>query len=153
MRKIISYQILILIMLGVLWAQGPLGNIPLWLKEYELVINCILVSTLAGVLYCLRAIYVNYSVHKNWDAYWEVWYYLRPIASSICGLIAYIFLKASIIILEADQTENAGNYGYLAFAFIAGFNVDKFLKKIEGLAKSSFGVEKSRASRQGENDD
>jgi len=152
LKKIIIYQVFVLIILGILWAQGPLDNIPTWLKEFELAINCIIVSTLAGVLYCMRAIYLNYSVQKNWDTHWEVWYYLRPIASSITGLVAYIFLKASIIILEADQVENAGNYGYLAFAFIAGFNVDQFLKKIEGLAKSSFGVEKSRASKEGEND-
>ena len=152
MKKIIAYQIAFLIFLGLIWAQGPLGNIPSWLKGYELAINCMNIAALAGVLYCLRAVYLNYSVNKDWDTYWEVWYYLRPIASAVSGLVAYIFLKASIIILEADQAANAGHFGYLAFAFIAGLNVDNFLKKIEGLAKSSFGVETSRTSKKSDND-
>lgn len=152
MKKIILYQISILFAICLIWVQSPLNNFPVWLKEYELAIKCILIATLAGILYSLRAIYVNYSACKNWDNSWEVWYYLRPITSSISGLVAYIFLKASLIILETSQVENAGNYGYLAFAFIAGLNVDKFLKKIEAQAKSSFGVETSRASRMGEDD-
>ncbi len=131
--------------LFILWAQGPLGNIPSWLIAYQLVINCILIATLAGTLYCIRAIYLNFSVNNSWERRWEVWYYLRPIASAVAGLIAFIFLKASIIILEASEAEDAGYYGYLAFSFIAGYNVDRFLKKIEGLAKSTFGVEKSRS--------
>lgn len=135
-----------------MWIQYPLGNIPPYLSKYILSIQCILISTLAGILYCLRAIYLNCSVRKNWDNCWEVWYYIRPVTSAISGLVAYIFLKAGMIVLEAQQVENAGNYGYLAFAFIAGLNVDRFLNKIEEFAKSSFGVEKSRASRNAEND-
>jgi hypothetical protein len=37
-------------------------------------------------------------------------------------------------------------FGYLAVAFIAGYNVDNFLKKIESIAKSSWGIGKSRIS-------
>lgn len=138
--------------LFILWAQGPLGNIPSWLAAYQLAINCILIATLAGTLYCTRAIYLNFSVSDSWQQRWEVWYYLRPISSAVAGLVAFIFLKASIIILEATQTEDAGYYGYLAFSFIAGYNVDRFLKKIEDLAKSTFGVEKSRSYGNDTND-
>lgn len=125
---------------------------PIWLAEYQLAINCILISTLAGVLYCIRGVYLNYSVNDNWQSEWEVWYYIRPLASALAGLIAFIFLKAGIVVLEATQTEGAGNYGYFAFSFIAGYNVDRFLKKIEELTKSTFGVEKSRSYKQGKDD-
>ena len=146
MAKIIAYQIVIILILAVLWAQGPLGNIPFWLEPYQLAIKCILTAALAGVLYCVRAVYLNYCVHKQWDERWEVWYYLRPLASAVTGLVAYIFLKASVVVLEASQSGEAGLYGYMAFSFIAGYNVDRFLKKMEDVAQSKFGVRPSRAS-------
>lgn len=150
MKKIVIYQLIVIALVVCAWAQGPLGNIPDWLSDYELAIKCMLIGTLGGVLYGLRGIYTNYSAHKNWDSDWEIWYFIRPIASCISGFVAYIFLRAGIVILEASQSEDSSNYGYLAFAFIAGLNVDKFLKKIENLAKVSFGIESSRASEKDE---
>jgi len=113
-----------------------------------LAIQCVLVSAVGGSLYCLRAIYINKCVLKKWDAEWETWYYLRPIASSISGFAAFIFLKAGLVVLEATQQTGSADYGFLVFAFIAGLNVDKFVQKIEDIAKSTFGIEKSRTSTQ-----
>jgi len=146
MKKIITYQVAMILMLAFLWAQGPLGNIPSWLQPYQLAINCILAAALAGVLYCVRAVYLNYCVHRQWDKRWEVWYYLRPLASAVTGMVAYIFLKASVIVLEGSQSVEDGLFGYLAFSFIAGYNVDRFLKKMEEVAQSKFGVRPSRTS-------
>lgn len=153
MKKVISYQILALAVLVFAWAQGPLGNVPAWLTAYQLAINCILVASLAGVLYCIRAVYTNYSARDTWEKRWELWYYLRPLASGIAGLVAFIFLKAGIAVLEASQTGAGGMYGYMAFSFVAGYNVDRFLKKIEDLAQSKFGVEQSGAYRKDDKDD
>jgi hypothetical protein len=97
-------------------------------------------------LYCLRAVYVNKCVNKNWDIEWETWYYLRPITSSVSGFSAYIFLKAGLIVLEADQAAEAGDYGFMVIAFIAGLNVDNFIRKLEDIAKATFGIDKSRSS-------
>jgi hypothetical protein len=152
MKKVISYQILVIMILAFLWAQGPLGWMPSWLVDYQLAINCILIASLAGVLYCIRAVYTNYSARNTWEKRWEVWYYLRPLASAVAGLVAFIFLKAGIAVLEASQTGDAGMYGYMAFSFVAGYNVDRFLKMIEDLAKSKFGVEQSGAYRKGDDD-
>ncbi|GEK09019.1 hypothetical protein [Pseudoalteromonas peptidolytica] len=44
--------------------------------------------------------------------------------------------------------DNASNYAIYALAFIAGYNVDKFLKKIEALSKEIFGIDTSRASQE-----
>jgi len=145
-KKIIAYQVLMILTLAFLWAQGPLGNIPSWLQAYLLAIHCILTAALAGVLYCVRAVYLNYCVHRQWDERWEVWYYLRPLASAVTGLVAYIFLKASVIVLGGSQSVEGGLFGYLAFSFIAGYNVDRFLKKMEEVAQSKFGVRPSRTS-------
>jgi hypothetical protein len=36
----------------------------------------------------------------------------------------------------------------LAIAFIAGYNVDNFMKKLEEVASSIWGIKKSRASQE-----
>jgi hypothetical protein len=113
----------------------------------KLAVYCCMASTLGGVLYCLRAVYLNYCVKNQWDINWEAWYYIRPITSAICGVVAYIFLKGGLLILDAEQVEGSGHFGYLALAFLAGLNVDKFVEKVEEIGKSIFGIEKSRASK------
>ncbi len=152
MKQAVILQIIVLCILGIVWSLIPLGVLPEWLQSYLVAIQCMLIAALAGVLYCLRAIYVNYGVNMAWNSYWNVWYLLRPVASAISGLVAYIFLKAGVIILEADTADGANSYGYFAFAFIAGYNVDNFLRRIEGVAKSTFSVEPSSAGRNDKND-
>ena len=141
-----------LLVLG-LWIQLPLGNLPGWATHYVLAIQCVLIAAVAGVIYCLRAVYVNKCVRKNWDQDWEIWYYLRPLTSSISGFVAYIFSKAGLIIFEASQQTDSGNFGFLAFAFIAGFNVDKFVQKIEEVAKAAFGIDQSRMTKKSKEQD
>lgn len=146
LKKIIAYQVFILLVVIGVWVQLPLGNVPGWANQYLLAIQCILIATIGGALYCLRAIYVNRCVRKNWDPDWETWYYLRPLTSSISGFASYIFLKAGLLILDASQQVNSGDFGFLAVAFIAGLNVDKFTLKIEEVAKATFGIDKSRTA-------
>jgi hypothetical protein len=150
LKKVISFQISVVFIVVLFWLQKPLGNIPAWLTDYILAIDCILIAAIGGVLYCLRGVYVNKCVNKNWDKDWETWYYLRPITSSISGLASYIFLKAGLVVLEAAQDANSVDYGFLAFAFIAGLNVDKFVLKIEEISKATFGIEKSRIAKESE---
>ncbi|WP_028886769.1 hypothetical protein [Teredinibacter turnerae] len=146
MKKIITFHLLVLFGVCLLWLQIPLENTPNWVGGYLLPLKCILMSSVGGALYCLRAVYVNKCVNKNWDVDWETWYYLRPVTSAISGFVAFVFLKAGLIVLEANQVQGAGDFGFLAFAFVAGLNVDKFVLKIEDVAKAVFGIEKSRAS-------
>lgn len=150
MIKALAYQFVVLAVIVLAWIQEPLGNIPEWLSGYVLQINCVLIANLGGVMYCLRAIYLEKCVRKKWDADWETWYYIRPITSAISGVVAYIFLKAGLIVLEAEQSVGSGNYGFLALSFIAGFNVSNFSQKLEEIAKSTFGIEKSRSSKNNE---
>lgn len=153
MKKIIAYQVLILALCIIGWIQKPIGSYPEWLIGAELAINCVLTATVGGVLYCLRAVYLNKCVKKGWDEGWETWYYLRPLTSAISGFASYLILKAGLIVLEASHGMDAGNFGYLAFAFIAGLNVDKFVTKIEDIAKATFGIEKSRAAKSRKSED
>jgi hypothetical protein len=94
---------------------------------------------------------LNVSVRKTWDDDWKPWYYIRPVASAICGGVSWLFLKAGLIVLESSQNPNSSNLGFYALAFIAGLNVDRFLGKLEEIAQSIWGIEKSRASKDSTN--
>jgi len=120
-------------------------------NHYNLLFECILLGGIGGAMYCLRGVYLNFCVRKNWDNEWSVWYVLRPVVSLICGGVSYLFLKAGLLVLEAKNEADATNLGFYAFAFIAGLNVDKFIAKIEDIAKSTWGIDKSRSSDNGSN--
>lgn len=147
MIKVIIY--LISVLLAILGAFVSMKALPLpsWILSLNLAINCLLAASTAGCLYCLRSVYLNRCVHNRWATEWETWYYLRPLTSGISGIAAYLFLKASLIALDASQTSSTSEQGYLALAFLAGLNVDKFILKLEDIGLSIFGIEKSRNAK------
>ncbi len=116
-------------------------------EEYKLILQCIAIGGIGGTLYCLRGVYLNYSALKQWSHEWLPWYFIRPIVSTICGGVSYLFLKAGLLVLEAKKETDATNLGFFALAFIAGMNVDKFISKIEDLAQATWGIEKSRTAK------
>jgi hypothetical protein len=61
--------------------------------------------------------------------------------------VSYLFLKAGLLVLESSSNADASEIGFFALAFIAGFNVDKFVAKIEEVAKAVWGIDKSRSSQ------
>ncbi len=87
-------------------------------------------------------------VNNNWDKQWYIWYFLRPLVSMIAGRVSWLFLKAGVLVLDAQQTADSNYYGYFALSFIAGYNVDNFLRKIEEVVKSIRGIEKTRGNRE-----
>lgn len=125
-----------------------IGSVSSLLIGFEHIIRCILIGGIGGVLYCIRGVYLNYSVRNQWDDKWRPWYYIRPVASLIMGGISYVFLKAGLILLDASAAEASSDFGFLAVSFIAGLNVDNFVKKIEDIAQSSFGIKKSKTSEE-----
>lgn len=139
------YLILSLVGLGLIGYNLVFGKL-LPTNEYDLVLECMIVAGGGGILYCLRGVYLNYCVQKNWDNDWMVWYFIRPVVSLLCGGVSFLFLKAGLLVLEAQKETDATNLGFFAFAFIAGLNVDKFITKIEDLAKATWGIEKSRTT-------
>jgi uncharacterized BrkB/YihY/UPF0761 family membrane protein len=106
-----------------------------------------MIGLIGGVMYCLRAVYLNKCVKKIWDKEWETWYYLRPITSAISGFVSFVFLKAGLLVLDTATKAEYISYGYLAIAFIAGYNVDNFMKKLEEVASTIWGIKQSRASQ------
>lgn len=117
-------------------------------EDLTLMFQSMLASGVGGAIYCLRGVYLNACVFNRWSSQWMPWYFIRPFVSLFCGAVAFIFLKAGLLVLEAEQNESASNYAIYALAFIAGYNVDKFLEKIEKVSKELFGIETSRAANQ-----
>lgn len=145
MVKIVIYLILWLLAIVGLTISNSIFEMPVWYVDNLLFIYCSLIGAVGGILYCLRGIYLNKCVRKQWDETWNVWYYLRPLTSGITGFVSCIFLKAGLLVLEADQGPDAAMFGYYALAFIAGYNVDNFLKKLEAIAQDLWGIKKSRS--------
>ncbi|MBD9653562.1 hypothetical protein IB239_01890 [Pseudomonas sp. PDM12] len=116
-------------------------------KSTLTVITCILLGGLGGCTYCLRAVYINYCVKRNWSSDWLPWYVIRPFISLILGGVSYLFISSGLLLLGAKNDPEISQIGILAVAFIAGLNVDRFLAKIEHIGQSAWGVEPSRQNQ------
>lgn len=118
--------------------------IPIKSDLLQLVLYSVLFGLLGALIHCLRSIYIHRSVLNDWDNRWIIWYYLRPIVGGVMGLVSFVFIKAGLIVFttEANPTTTS-RIAYLAIAFLAGFNVRNFLKKIEDVSRSVLGIEPS----------
>lgn len=147
MKKIISYLLTLLVCLGIfVYCVIKPNPLPLF-QQFRLALLCVTLGGVGGCVYCLRGVYLNACVRKSWDSDWQPWYYIRPIVSLAAGGISYVFLKAGLLVLEAEKATDSGNFGFLALAFVAGLNVDKFIAKIEEIAQSVWGIEKSKTAK------
>ena len=147
MKRAIAYLVLVLVLILGAFIAYAQGQLPTWLDRFSLAYLCGLAGGLGGVTYCLRAVYLNVCVLKQWDDVWLPWYFIRPVVSLLCGVVSYIFLRAGLLVLESSKQPDASNIGFLALAFIAGLNVDKFIAKIEDLAQATWGIDKSRVGK------
>lgn len=122
-------------------------GLPAPLIGLQIGLNAALAGGIGGGIYCLRAVYLNACVRKDWQVTWAPWYVIRPFVSVLCGGVSYAFLKAGLLVLESGTRSDSSELGFYALAFIAGLNVDKFIGKIEDVAQAVWGIEKSRASK------
>lgn len=146
MKRILVYLLGLLFMTVIAAICSIACGVPAWDADAFLLVQCAVIGMVAGILYCLRAVYVNTGLDR-WKSQWELWYFLRPITSGISGFASCVFLQAGLLALSSKPDPDAMPYGYLAVAFIAGYNVDFFMKKIETIAQELWGIDKSRASR------
>jgi hypothetical protein len=146
LKAIVAYLLVVAAALaGGVLAQ-VLGLLPDTFSPIRIGATCGAVGGIGGCVYCLRGVYLNACVRKQWDDDWQPWYYIRPLVSIACGAISYVFLSAGLLVLEAGQREDSSYFGFYALAFIAGLNVDKFIARVEGIAHATWGIEKSRAT-------
>ena len=144
MKAIVAYLLIFLTAIISIWSAFEAGALPKWISDLELLLQCILIGGVGGVIYCLRAVYINACVRKCWDIEWHPWYFIRPFVSLIAGGISWLFLKAGLLVLDAAQPADSSSLGFLALAFIAGYNVDKFMRKLEQISEATCGIEKSQ---------
>lgn len=109
-------------------------------------LGCFSISGIGGCLYCLRAIYLQACVKKEWDENWLVWYLLRPIISIIIGGISYLFIKSGLILFTTTDKYELNQLTVWVFAFLSGLNVDNFMKKIESVGETIWGINSSRTT-------
>ncbi len=147
MKRVFMYLTALLTIYCIIGGLMIMNKISIQDSLVKLVIYCGLCGGIGGVTYCLRGIYLNTCVFKNWDETWLPWYFIRPIVSTICGVISCLFLKAGLILLEAQQSNVSTNLAFYALAFVAGLNVDKFIEKIEDIAQITWGIKKSRTAQ------
>jgi len=147
MKPIIAFQTFLLLLITACGCLILKGLLPSWLESVRVPIICALVGGLGGVTYCLRAVYLSACVRKNWDDTWKPWYYIRPIVSGICGAVSFLFLKAGLLVLDASQNADSNLLGFYTLSFIAGLNVDNFIKKLEDIAQATWGIKKSRVNQ------
>lgn len=133
---------------GLAWALYLLltGQTPTGVAPFHTAIGCGLAGGFGGCTYCLRGVYLNYCVRNKWDGKWLPWYLIRPVVSVMCGVAAYMFLSAGLLALRSHTQAGTTAYGFYAFAFVAGLNVDNFIGKIEAVAESAWGIKKSRTT-------
>lgn len=127
-----------------------LGWAPSWVQEIRLPLLCAMTGGLGGAGYCLRSVYFNACVKDRWDEKWLPWYFLRPFTSLLFGGVAYLFMEAGLLILDAPRGTGASDWGYLAVAFIAGLNVDGTMSRLEGFAEAVWGITPSRLTKDSE---
>jgi hypothetical protein len=124
------------------------ADLPRWISAVQPVLVSVLMGSLGAAAYCIRAVYLNLGVHNRWSPNWYTWYFLRPAAGLIFGGVSYAILKAGLLLLDARDDSDGLNWGFVALAFIAGVNVDRFVRRMEEAAKATFGIKPSRASAQ-----
>ncbi len=148
MKRAISFQLLLLAIHGVITTLLLRGLLPPWLTGQRHLLICAIIAGGAGNIYCLRSVYITLNVREvPWNNLWLPWYFIRPIVSPFCGVVAYFFLKAGLLILDASLNSDNQFFGFYAIAFIAGYNVDMFLVKIELLAEAAWGIALSPTAR------
>lgn len=147
-----AYFFLIACLALEIWAIAQVfaGALPVWLASFEIGCLCALTGGVGGVVYCLRGLYVNTCAGDGWNPKWLLWYFTRPVVSLVCGAVSYLLLKAGLLVLDSSPRVESNHIGFYVLAFIAGLNVDKFLMKIEEVAQTTWGIEKSRAARRDE---
>jgi hypothetical protein len=141
MKKFIIPYLLILSLIIVIAAVLILSKkINLNLILLETASYCFLFGSIGGIVQCFRGYYLHTALFKDWDDDWNVWYYLRPIVSGILGFISLVFIKAGLFVFSSEGGSNL--MAYLAIAFIAGYNVQNFLNKLEEVSKTTLGIHK-----------
>lgn len=144
--SVISYLVIMLLVLSGSLFYLKFCNQLDFFSNFETLLGCILIGGIGGNVYCLRAVYLQACVKKEWDENWIVWYVLRPILSIIVGGVSYLFIKAGLVLFNSSGQSEINQLSIWSLAFLSGLNVDNFIKKIESIGETVWGISPSRVS-------
>lgn len=114
----------------------------------ETVMYCLFFGVCGGIIHCLRGYYLHSAVHKDWDDRWNAWYYIRPLVGGMLGIVSFVFIKAGLLVFSlntAAGSQEGNSLAYCAVAFLAGYNAQNFLAKLEEISEASLGVHKNKS--------
>lgn len=117
------------------------------IKENSDFFSSCIIGGIGGIVYCLRAIYLNFSVFKKWDNSYLIWYLIRPVVSLLIGGVSYLFIKAGLVLFSSSEQYELNQLSILSLSFISGLNVDKFLKKLESIGEIVWGISPSNTGK------
>jgi hypothetical protein len=103
---------------------------------------CLIAAFGGGLVNCGRAIYLNACVRRKWDRAWHPWYYVRPVLSAMIGVVAFAFIRAGLFVFGGGEVGKGSVWAFVAIAFIAGYNVQRFLEQLEAISELAFGIKK-----------
>lgn len=144
--RVTVYLVIWLFVLSGSFFYLKFGSAPNYFSNFETLLGCILIGGIGGNVYCLRAIYLQACVKKEWDENWIVWYLLRPLLSIVVGGISYLFIKAGLVLFNSSGQSEINQLSIWSLAFLSGLNVDNFIKKIESIGETVWGISPSRVS-------
>ena len=68
-------------------------------------LSVLLAGLIGGCTYCIKGLYTQYCVKKEWDNRWVVWHIIRPFISTICGGVSLLFIKAGLLLFAVSNAE------------------------------------------------
>ncbi|ELA8193719.1 TPA: hypothetical protein ACPJ16_004969 [Vibrio alginolyticus] len=138
-RRLTLYLLLLLALPVAYYSLLVTTGLPAWLFKFRLLNECILFGLIGGVVYCLRGIYINHCVLKQWCGSWALWYLLRPLVSMIMGGVSYFILMSGLMAIGISDISKSPEHFFYLVAFFAGLRVDSFLKHFEGQISKRIG--------------
>lgn len=110
---------------------------------------------LGGSLYDIRGL-IKHSADNDYQSSYNLSYLLRPVAGSLCGLIALFLLMAGQLGMSPGSTGLSatgwvtfeGRLLYLTFGFLSGYASQVFMAKLKDIADAAFSTSKTTAEKE-----
>jgi len=120
MKRVFIYLFTLLLVYCAIGVLVMLNEIAVPNETIRIVIYCGLMGGVGGITYCLRGIYLNACVFKQWDKQWLPWYFIRPLVSVICGTVSWLFQKGRIICTRSAADRSSNKLRILCTCFCSG---------------------------------
>jgi hypothetical protein len=125
---------------------GPTGPREAQLNLY---LYMVCAGGVGAVIYCIRGLYRHYS-DDDYNSKYVYWYIFRPWVGAVLGLVSYFLIAGGLLAFsDGTPSDNMRTKAlFMAVAFLAGFSSNEFIMKINSIAESLFGRDRSKSDIQ-----